>query len=328
MKKILIAVVLCLMFSITPVFANSTHIGGTDNNTINNNSSATGGSSSASVGNVSATGGAGGTGYGGSAKVDNNIGNGIGNFSPSASASIERGAVQNTNVGINMNKNTNIGVNKQDQDQKQAQGQLQGQLQGQMIQDSANTSNSNNAKQETSVMFEAKRELVPIASWNAPSMTEFRGPYDKGTAGKVRPWEIKKSWTDEEVKGMYSAFDDADCKIYPIKKIDSGATANLNVGRDSEVKAIIDCKGTSDFTIWGTAATKAMSYGATSINQAAYAVTFSNKATGWNIGIGGGVSIVGQGSDDNKGGSVGGGTGFGSVETKPVENISVIFFVR
>jgi hypothetical protein len=240
----------------------------------------------------------------------------------------------NTNANVNTNTNANINTNANMNTQGQQQGQLQGQLQGQMqgqgqaIIGSANTANSNNSSQSTSVVFEAKRELAPAFDiLSGPNMTEFRGPYKEGNAGKVKPWAIKATWTKDEIGGFYSVSDDASCKVYTLKKSDN-KVETLMVSKGGATLAILDCKGLNDMEIWGTAATKALDMGGAAITEAAYSVTFSNKASGWNIGLGGGVSVIGQGTNDNKGGSVGGGTGFGSVETKPVENINVLFFVR
>lgn len=98
-----------------------------DDHSINNSNSnkAYGGDG----GNAKAYGGDGG---------DANVGNGLGNFSPSSKAYGGDADVdiynRNTNTNLNSQKlyNANVGINKQGQDQDQYQGQGQGQGQGQV----------------------------------------------------------------------------------------------------------------------------------------------------------------------------------------------------
>ena len=76
--------------------------------------------------------------------------------------------------------------------------------------------------------------------------------------------------------------------------------------------------------MWGTVARLALEYGAYEVVEVAYKNIFSNKSTGWNIGLGGGVTAL-SGGNDNIGGSVGGGTGIGSVTTGPVDKVHGAF---
>lgn len=99
---------------------------------IDNRSSATGGAggnaTGGSVGNVTGV-------TGGVRSGDVNVGNGYSNFSPSASAKIEKGAVENTNVNMPI---ANGGSAKQGQLQGQLQGQQQGQQQATTVTNSGN----------------------------------------------------------------------------------------------------------------------------------------------------------------------------------------------
>jgi hypothetical protein len=85
------------------------------------------------TGGTGGAGGAGGDGglgigIGGSVKDSGNstnlIGNGLGNFSPSAKATIEKGAVQIDNKNTNLNTNFNSNSNRQSQEQDQGQSQF------------------------------------------------------------------------------------------------------------------------------------------------------------------------------------------------------------
>ena len=147
-KHVVAAVAALLLGAISPAMAagpdvncpqggcvvNSPFSGNTENNTYNQGGTGVGVGVGVGVGigkggdggNAYATGG---NSYSGGNKLENNVGNGIGNFSPSASARIERGAVEVDNK--NTNFNTNINDNRSSSNQKQGQGQLQGQGQHQ-----------------------------------------------------------------------------------------------------------------------------------------------------------------------------------------------------
>lgn len=232
------------------------------------------------------------------------------------------GAIAGASANV---KNTNIGINKQAQGQ--LQGQMQGQLQGQ-AQEMNNGQTIAPSQEITIVNPDNKRNLPNIVGYQAPGVGEYRGPYDKGIAGKVKPWERASLWNKESLNGMASTFGSAKCKEYPITK-KAEATETLNVGKSKEhVVSYYECSAESDFELWGEVGTLALKAGAMFIEELAYAVTFANKSGGWNIGMGGGVSAVGNGNNDYLGGSVGGGTGFGSVTTEPIAKIRAIFVAR
>ena len=237
----------------------------------------------------------------------------------------------NTNTNVNTNTNTNVNVlgqqqgQLQGQAQKQAQGQLQ--AQGQAIIGSANTSNSNNSSQEvTFISPENKRELPGFYGYQAPQWFAYRGPFEKGVAGKAKPWRMsKKQWASAELDGFYSAWDSAKCKLFQISPA-KDASETLTIGTKDVPIAILECEGASDLEIWGAAGKKALEAGAKFIEEAAYAATFINKSSGWNLGFGGGVTAV-NGGNDVYGASVGGGTGIGSASSEPIEKIKVVFFL-
>lgn len=290
MKKVFAAVMIVLLVSV-PAFADSTH---------SPSAQATGGSATINAGAVQ-----------NNPRFENNIGNGFGNFSPRAEATIERGAVQNYNA--------NIGINRQ----SQIQGQMQ--VQGQ----SMNNAQTIAPSQEVTIINpDPKRELPVFQTYQAPGMIEYRGPYKDGILGKAKPWKLANMWHRSVLEGMTSVWDSAKCKMYPVATRDE-ATENLAVKSSQDpVVAYFECSAKSDFELWGLVGTMALKAGARSIEELAYSVTFSNKASGFNLGFGGGVSVVGNGNNDHTGGSVGGGTGFGSVTTEPIEKVNAIFVAR
>jgi hypothetical protein len=213
MKKYLLALILVLVM-VVPVFAGSGPDPDNHSNTgPNSGVQNTGSNAVIQQANpvINATGGAGGAGgLGGSAtilpgaivnsveptlnynptfnptnKVDNkvnvdtNVGNnvGIGNksFSPSATATVEKGAVDidNKNVNVNINKpefnNKNVGINKQSQGQKQDQKQQQGQVQGQM------QNNKQEIKPVQTVLFESPTPLLNAPSQMVPELNFGNG---------------------------------------------------------------------------------------------------------------------------------------------------------
>lgn len=218
--------------------------------------------------------------------------------------------------------NMNYISTRQDLSVKNSASQLQGQGQKQSI-DAPMT----NTTDISIVNPENKRELPGFYGYQAPGQIEYRGPYEKGIQAKATPWRMKKEWTKEEAAGFYSVSDSASCKVYPVQK--KAATENLTVDTPKEHGAaacILECKADSGFELWGTVAKEAMDCGGSLVDELSYRVTFANKSFGWNIGLGGGVTAV-DGANDTKGGSVGGGTGIGSVTTEPIEKVQAIFIV-
>lgn len=224
-----------------------------------------------------------------------------------------------------INVNSNYISTRTDLSVKNSNSQLQTQGQGQKQSIDAPMTNTTDI---SIVNPDPKRDLPVFPTYQAPQMTEFRGPYKDGLAGKFKPWRKHSLWTKEELSAMTSSFDSATCKVYPVRK-KAEATESINVKASQEpVVCYLICTAENDIELWADAGLKALAAGGMTIQEEAYAVTFLNKASGWNLGFGGGVSVVGSGADDRIGGSAGGGTGIGSVKTEPVEKISALFSVR
>lgn len=327
MKKI-IGLVMMMMLIWTPVFADSTH-----GDTITNNYYST-----TNEGGAGGQGGKGGDG-----------GNAFAGANANASAKIEKGAVQvdnkntnlNTNLNANINANKNKNINKNTNTNKntnvQGQGQLQGQMQGQLQGQAQSNTNKDvgniNAPMSQTMINEDKRELPNIVTGTTPNLFAYRGDF-KGTFDKLKPWELISSWSAEYVDTFPYCNYMCNGKVViagrpnpTVCKAGDDCLATFAVVKKSGLKnmMVVTIERDNPLVLWGTVARIALENGIKEVVNLGYVVTFSNSASGWNIGLGGGVSVINGGGNDNYGGSVGGGFGFGSVETSPVEKVKAIF---
>lgn len=217
---------------------------------------------------------------------------------------------------------------KQAQGQIQLQGQVQGQKQGQAIVDSGN----NNAFiGQTIINEKPDRGLINPPTYSTPSLLEYRGPYDKGVYQDLKPWEMKKTWTEKDLAGMPACFFGCG-DVTTLKYIDREPSKSFDVAKatNKPVVGVVLVEGEAGDTpihVWRSVVEAALAMGGTDVILLKEAVTFANKASGWNIGLGGGVSATNNGAD-NYGGSVGGGTGVGSCITSPIEKIKVVFTIH
>lgn len=172
---------------------------------------------------------------------------------------------------------------------------------------------------------ENKRDLPNIPGFPAQPQLEFRGPY-KSINEQVRPWALTAYWNDEMVNGFPQCGWACEIEIARLKKYPSRSVFTVvdkpNSAKVYTTMVIVYAK--NPIELWGTVARLALEYGAYEVVEVAYRNIFQNKSTGWNIGIGGGVSAV-SGGNDTLGGSVGGGTGVGSVTTGPIEKVHGAF---
>lgn len=232
-------------------------------------------------------------------------------------------------------------VDSHDMNQGQAQGQAQGQLQGQAqgqtqkaigvgvgigVGVAGSDASAANSFEQTYI---EKRELLQVPTGPVAPVENFKGPYKKGVAGTAKPWELIKSWNRANIEAFYSAFDNASCSVYKTTTKEIAPSEKLDIGKvNKPVIAIIQCNADDDNALFGTLGTKALAVGATNVEEVAYAVTFASEAKGWTIGLGGGASVIGRDVDDNKGGTIGGGTGISSITAYSVEKIKAIFLAR
>ena len=200
--------------------------------------------------------------------------------------------------------------------------QNQGQLQGQKQSIDAPLTNTTAI---SIVNPENKRELPGIPTGQVAGQLEYRGPYEKGIQHRATPWRFWGTWSEDTIAGFYSMSDSASCKSFVLKKKEASTGFKMGAEQGSPA-AILECTADSGNELWGTAGKKALELGAAYVNEMVYSVTYANKSFGWNIGLGGGVTAV-NGGDDSRGGAVGGGTGIGSVETRPVEKVHAIFSI-
>ena len=178
------------------------------------------------------------------------------------------------------------------------------------------------------IKVEDKRDLPNIPQGQVANQLEYRGPYG-AIFEKVRPWEKMKVFTDEQIKGFPECGFWDDCNVGEAVLVPKSTEPSKRIAivpySDRPFMAMVIVTAANPLQLFGTVARLALQYAADEIAEVAYRSSFSNKSTGYNFGLGGGVSVINGGQNDNIGGSVGGGTGFGSVTTKPVENIRAAF---
>jgi hypothetical protein len=123
---------------------------------------------------------------GGSSHVDTdvNVGNGLGNFSPKATATIERGAVDIDN------KNINVQGQNQDQNQKQIQGQ--GQSMSNTIKNTGNTNQT-----AGNITIETPRDFLAIPGVGVYVPSMIPGAVSDVTAMLFLPVGLKRMTGNE-----------------------------------------------------------------------------------------------------------------------------------
>lgn len=292
---------------------------------------------------VTNQGGEGGTGVG--------IGIGVG-IGKGGNATIEKGAIKNTNenkntntnlnlnsnknenkntnlnLNSNKNKNTNLNLQGQKQDQKQKQGQLQGQIQS--------TENSNNAKQSTKVTVEgdtyeaSKMHIQGPGLMDSDAKLQKNRPYRAKTVGSI--WDKVDFLTDSQAKKLATSAPDTEVTPAIIFE-NEFKTTTLNKGVAGEFMGYLyvspDGNEVNAAGMEGKAAEKAMALGATHMIRVYRDNGIDASGSSWNIGIGGGASIVTSG--DSLAIAPNGGMGIGgakaSNEARP-DMVFEIYFVK
>jgi hypothetical protein len=233
-----------------------------------------------------------------------------------------------TNVNTNLNANSNYNSNKNTniQGQEQGQGQLQGQLQAQGI----NAPMTQGNVQGVTVVNDDKRELPVFPTGQAPNLFSYRGKHEIGVFASLKPWEVVKVWD----RGYVDTFPYCNYFCTGDKAI-AGIPNPIVCDNPFKVVAksklphvmLVVLERKDPLELWGTVARIALENGINEVVVNDYKVTYANKASGWNVGLGGGVSVIDNGQNDHIGGSVGGGTGFGSVTTSPIEKAKGVFLL-
>jgi hypothetical protein len=309
--------------------------GGSTGGNITNNVKAYGGNA-----NAIAFGGQGGQGgAGGNAHVDNNIGNGIGNFSPSAKATIEKGAVQNNPTfnndirNTNTNLNNNIISNKQSQDQGQAQ--LQGQGQSQSIKGSGNSSvkNANNAKQNTTVTIEGDKYEASKMHIEGPGLIKSDAKLAEGKASRGKTigsiMDRLASVTYKQAKSLSKDSDDVEImkaflgeNDFRVDVISIGDTSGEFMGY---IYANSNGADVNAAGMEGKALEAAMYAGMTGIVRVHKDSGKVASGKSWNVGLGGGASIITSG--DSVAIAPNGGLGVGGAKASNEELPDMVFEV-
>jgi len=186
-----------------------------------------------------------------------------------------------------------------------------------------------NASNSLAIWYEEKRELPNIPSQGIGPQLEYRGPY-KGIYPFVSPWSLVSTWKPSMLENFPSCgWKSCQVKIGVIASIEKRDIFTVVTKSNLVYLGTIIVFATNPLELWRKVAETAFEVGADEVQEVVFRSTFTNESSGWNIGIGGGVSMISNGND-SIGGSVGGGTGFGSVETKPVEKAHAAFnfFIR
>lgn len=192
-----------------------------------------------------------------------------------------------------------------------------------VVSNPTSTSNANNSL--TVISPENKRELPNIPGAPGVGQLEYRGPYGKGIYDKIVPWKVISGWATPMIDDFPTCFWNCEVEIAQVRRTIFGK-GYFRVVSKSEKRILgwIIIRATNPLELWGKVAQYAFDIGAEEVVETAYQSTFANKSGGWNVGIGGGATAISNGND-NVGGSFGGGTGFGSVETGPVEKCEAVF---
>lgn len=244
----------------------------------------------------------------------------------SATATVMPGAVKvdnkntncnsNRNTNLNSNKNTNVNINRQGQGQQQ--GQLQGQLQGQGQSQEANNE-GNLQKMKLEQTFEDKRDHIVAPGIVSPDAKVVpMAPFDikvhhlSGMLDEIV--EIDKASSRMLAKDT----DDVDVNVAVLFE-NTFSTDKVLIGRTENAKLMgfiyVTATGTdiSAPGAFGKAAEIAMKLGATSVVLGDLTGGTIGTGSSFNIGIGGGASIMVDG--DSKAIAPSGGTGYGKAKS-------------
>ncbi len=192
---------------------------------------------------------------------------------------------------------------------------------------SASSSSANGTNVLTVTSPENKRELPNIPSGPGVGQLEFRGPYGKGMYQFIAPWQTVSEWNPGMIEGFPSCYWNCDVEVAKVwRTIFERNWFKVVKKSDKKLIGWVIIRATNPLELWGKVAKYAFEWGAEEVVENAYQSTFSNKSGGWNVGFGGGATAVSNGND-NVGGSIGGGTGFGAVETRPVEKCQAAFTI-
>lgn len=231
----------------------------------------------------------------------------------------------NSNKNTNLNTNLNTNINGQDQNQGQAQGQLQGQGQGQIQGQTAH-----NEGVDQSVTFEAEpNHISPAATMGADAKLVPTQPFSHKAQGSF--FGVIDSITLKQAKKASSGATDVTIETVVLFEMDyrtesiflledeKDATGQfmgyLYVGQDGDdvTKAGAEAK----------AAARAMDLGSTDIVRMYDDSGFIVDGSAWNIGLGGGASIMSAGG--NIAIAPNGGLGYGSAHSESEMRPAMVF---
>ena len=232
----------------------------------------------------------------------------------------------------------NNGGGSAKQKQKQGQIQMQGQTQSQKTDVSIGNGFGNFSPKSESEAFAGaigqagdnnlsvdinnpvnRRELPNIPGYATPAPGEYRGPWDKTIYQVVRPWTMQRTWFAEDIDKLPKGGDVLSSCVFDLERSKSFTLVSPRQVKEGEIAWFVMADSSNPIELWGTAGNQALKDGATECAVIGYVPYGQTKGSGFNIGIGGGISAVNGGSNDNYGGSVGPGMGYGNFSVGPVE---------
>jgi len=166
------------------------------------------------------------------------------------------------------------------------------------------------------------------------------GPYEKDWNASSVPWFYKTRWTEKDISRMKKGNDlDGEMRVYMYQEPFKGKSESFKVVTENTTpekiqseytviaKIIVhsdDEKGVDYDSLFIMAGKENLKkIGAPILLVETVGYTFGSSVSGWNIGLGGGVSMVGDGP--GVGGSVGGGPGYGKVRSSAVTHPFITF---
>ena len=254
------------------------------------------------------------------------------------SATVEEGAVDvdidNRNSNRNTNLNSNINSNRNEQQQGQLQGQAQGQIQGQgQGQDQGqNQGQMNNWTQ----IYEDKRDHLQGPAIVTPDAKFRRG---RAFSGKVRGSEEffsnVKGLTFKQAVKLSSKSSDITCEPALFSE-NEFSTDRIKIETSETIPGELmgflymssDGKDVNSVSMIGEAAEEAMKAGATHMRLIDFSAGENAEGSSWNIGLGGGASLMSGTGGDAIAIAPNGGTGYGKAKATSELRPEMVFELR
>jgi hypothetical protein len=254
----------------------------------------------------------GGNGYGGAGGQGGQGGN--------ATATIQKGAIDNTNLNTNLNMNSNTiqrGAVENNNSNTQRQNQDQKQRQNQSQQQAATANNSGNAQTLIS-----ERDFLGNPMPANTNLINYSGPY-RSLYASLAPWEFAGYWNADNLKGFDTCY--WGCSVQVSSLMTAKESKSFKMGKGKKVLAIVIAKASDPLAMWGNVANEALKRGATSVEARSIVSTFKTKSTGASFYLSGGISAIRNDGGQAVAGASG--IGFGTASAETIETVSAVFIL-